>query len=251
MAMTNSYHNNYCITHLHTTKGSVGDSIATNEDIVEKAKQLGMNSIAITDHGSLGNMYGFYYECINNDIKPIIGCCLPEQIIYTSDGPKQIKDIKPGDYVLTHKGRYRKVLNHWSKPFDGILYGLDCYNNNIVWLTDEHPVLVKHIDQNKNKTGIIVEESKWLKPLEINMDNPKFIKEFKDKNGNRKTKTYWSNYCALPKHKNTTLKNINIIDYIPNDMFYVKDNTILKKKKNKYESDKTKYVIKNDHGQVS
>ena len=71
--MTNSL-NNYCITHLHTTKGSVGDSIATNEDIVQKALELGMTSIAITDHGSLGNMYGFYYECIENNIKPIIGC---------------------------------------------------------------------------------------------------------------------------------------------------------------------------------
>lgn len=72
--MMNSYLNNYCITHLHTTKGSVGDSIATNEEIVAKAKKLNMKSIAITDHGSLGNMYGFYYECIKNDIKPIIGC---------------------------------------------------------------------------------------------------------------------------------------------------------------------------------
>lgn len=69
-----TYYTNYCITHLHTTKGSVGDSIATNEDIVAKAKELGMNSVAMTDHGSLSNMYGFYYECIDNGIKPIIGC---------------------------------------------------------------------------------------------------------------------------------------------------------------------------------
>jgi DNA polymerase-3 subunit alpha len=72
--MTIQYYPNYCITHLHTAKGSVGDSIATNEDIVAKAKTLGMTSIAVTDHGSLGNMYGFYYECIDNGIKPIIGC---------------------------------------------------------------------------------------------------------------------------------------------------------------------------------
>lgn len=65
---------NYCILHLHTTKGSVGDSIAKNEDIVKKAIEMGMKSIAITDHGSLGNMYGFYYECLEKGIKPIIGC---------------------------------------------------------------------------------------------------------------------------------------------------------------------------------
>ena len=95
--MTNSYLDNYCITHLHTTKGSVGDSIATNEDIVAKAKKLNMKSIAITDHGSLGNMYGFYYECINNNIKPIIGC-----EIYLCDDCT----IKDND----HKKLYHMVL---------------------------------------------------------------------------------------------------------------------------------------------
>ena len=92
-----TYCTNYCITHLHTTKGSVGDSIATNEDIVAKAKELGMNSVAITDHGSLSNMYGFYYECIDNGIKPIIGC----EIYLTEDCT--IKDAE-------HKKLYHLIL---------------------------------------------------------------------------------------------------------------------------------------------
>ena len=92
-----TYYTNYCITHLHTTKGSVGDSIATNEDIVAKAKELGMNSVAITDHGSLSNMYGFYYECIDNGIKPIIGC----EIYLTEDCT--IKDAE-------HKNLYHLIL---------------------------------------------------------------------------------------------------------------------------------------------
>lgn len=92
-----TYYTNYCITHLHTTKGSVGDSIATNEDIVAKAKELGMNSIAMTDHGSLSNMYGFYYECIDNGIKPIIGC----EIYLTEDCT--IKDAE-------HKNLYHLIL---------------------------------------------------------------------------------------------------------------------------------------------
>ena len=92
-----TYYTNYCITHLHTTKGSVGDSIATNEDIVAKAKELGMNSIAMTDHGSLSNMYGFYYECVDNGIKPIIGC----EIYLTEDCT--IKDAE-------HKKLYHLIL---------------------------------------------------------------------------------------------------------------------------------------------
>lgn len=93
----NSYASNYCIIHLHTAKGSVGDSIATNEDIVKKAKSLNMQSITMTDHGSLGNMYGFYYECVNNGIKPIIGC----EIYLTEDCT-----IKDND----HKKLYHMVL---------------------------------------------------------------------------------------------------------------------------------------------
>ena len=56
-----------------------------------------MESIAITDHGSLGNMYGFYYECVNNGIKPIIGC----EIYLTEDCT-----IKDND----HKKLYHMVL---------------------------------------------------------------------------------------------------------------------------------------------
>ena len=92
-----TYCTKYCITHLHTTKGSVGDSIATNEDIVAKAKELGMDSIAVTDHGSLSNMYGFYYECVEQGIKPIIGC----EIYLTEDCT--IKDAE-------HKKLYHLIL---------------------------------------------------------------------------------------------------------------------------------------------
>jgi DNA polymerase-3 subunit alpha len=43
-------------------------------DLMKKVKELGMSSVAITDHG---NMYGaieFYKEAVKHDVKPIIGC---------------------------------------------------------------------------------------------------------------------------------------------------------------------------------
>ena len=66
--------NNYVITHLHTALGSIGDSTITNKSLIKKLKELGMNTVAMTDHGSLSNMYSFYYDCIKEGIKPIIGC---------------------------------------------------------------------------------------------------------------------------------------------------------------------------------
>ena len=61
--------------HLHNhSEFSLLDGLAKIKDIVSRAKELGMKAIAITDHG---NMYGtikFYKTCIDEGIKPIIGC---------------------------------------------------------------------------------------------------------------------------------------------------------------------------------
>ena len=61
--------------HLHNhSEFSLLDGLSKIKDIVARAKELGMKSIAITDHG---NMYGtikFYKACLEENIKPIIGC---------------------------------------------------------------------------------------------------------------------------------------------------------------------------------
>ena len=62
-------------THLHVhTEYSMLDGISRIPDLVNQAKLLGMNSIAITDHGSLYGVVDFYSECIEQGIKPILGC---------------------------------------------------------------------------------------------------------------------------------------------------------------------------------
>ena len=61
--------------HLHVhTEYSLLDGLSKIKNLVALVKDMGMNSIAITDHG---NMYGaieFYKACKKADIKPIIGC---------------------------------------------------------------------------------------------------------------------------------------------------------------------------------
>jgi len=61
--------------HLHNhSEFSLLDGLSRIKDIPRRAKELGMKAIAITDHG---NMYGaikFYKACIEEEIKPIIGC---------------------------------------------------------------------------------------------------------------------------------------------------------------------------------
>ena len=65
---------NYVITHLHLAYGSIGDSIILLDQLIDKLKELNMQTVCLTNHGSLADMYDFYYACTENNIKPIIGC---------------------------------------------------------------------------------------------------------------------------------------------------------------------------------
>ena len=61
--------------HLHNhSEFSLLDGLSKIPEMVKRAKELGMSAIALTDHG---NMYGtiqFYKTCLEEGIKPIIGC---------------------------------------------------------------------------------------------------------------------------------------------------------------------------------
>ncbi len=62
-------------THLHThTEYSMLDGISRIPDLVYQVRDMGMESLAITDHGNLYGVVDFYSECKEANIKPIIGC---------------------------------------------------------------------------------------------------------------------------------------------------------------------------------
>ncbi|MEW4488065.1 DNA polymerase III subunit alpha [Thalassoglobus sp. JC818] len=60
--------------HLHChTHYSLLDGANRIPDLVNKVKDLGMNSCAITDHGNLYGSLEFYQTCRKNDVNPILG----------------------------------------------------------------------------------------------------------------------------------------------------------------------------------
>lgn len=59
--------------HQHTGY-SLLDSSAKISDLIKRTKELGMDSIAITDHGVMYGCVEFYQEAKEQGIKPIIGC---------------------------------------------------------------------------------------------------------------------------------------------------------------------------------
>ncbi|MGH2627017.1 MAG: PHP domain-containing protein, partial [Anaerolineales bacterium] len=61
-------------THLHThTEFSLLDGMSKIAPLMDRVKELGMDSVAMTDHGALYGAIDFYREARERGIKPIIG----------------------------------------------------------------------------------------------------------------------------------------------------------------------------------
>ena len=80
----------YTPLHVHTSRNSIGDAILKLDKYISKAKDIGLKSLCITGHGSLADMYDFYFMCKEEGIRPIIGC-----EIYLTD------DMKIYRYILS------------------------------------------------------------------------------------------------------------------------------------------------------
>lgn len=69
-------------THIHVhTRYSFLDGMASATELAKIAKELGMTSLAITDHNHLGGVYEFQEACKAEGIKPLLGC----EMYYTED----------------------------------------------------------------------------------------------------------------------------------------------------------------------
>ena len=99
-------------THLHLhTEYSLLDGEARIKNVVSRAKELGMTSLAITDHGAMFGAVDFYKECKAQGIKPIIGC-----EVYTASRRHTDKeadfDKRQGHLILLAKNEtgYRNLI---------------------------------------------------------------------------------------------------------------------------------------------
>ena len=62
-------------THLHVhTQYSLLDGSCKIGEIVNRARELGMKNLAITDHGNMYGVIDFYRAAKAADINPVIGC---------------------------------------------------------------------------------------------------------------------------------------------------------------------------------
>ena len=113
-------------THLHVhTEYSLLDGSGKIKDMVHRAKELGMDALAITDHGVMYGAIDFYRACLAEGIKPIIGC-----EVYVAQGSRFDKVGAYGDKRYYHlvllaenNTGYHNLMKLVSKGFvDGFYY---------------------------------------------------------------------------------------------------------------------------------
>ena len=86
--------------HLHNhTHYSVLDGLQKVPEMLDRVKGLGMESVAITDHGTLSGAYEFYMAAGNLGVRPIIG-------METYVAPRKLTDKDP----QKDKSRYHLIL---------------------------------------------------------------------------------------------------------------------------------------------
>lgn len=76
-------------THLHVhSHYSLLDGLGKVPDIIDRVKELGMDSVALTDHGSMYGILEFYKIAKKKNVKPILGC-----EVYVA--PRRMEDKTP------------------------------------------------------------------------------------------------------------------------------------------------------------
>ncbi|MCC8127972.1 MAG: DNA polymerase III subunit alpha [Clostridiales bacterium] len=85
-------------THLHVhTEYSLLDGSCKIKELAARAKELGMDSMAITDHGVMYGVIDFYRACREVGIKPIIGC-----EVYVAPGSRFDREAGAGEDRYYH-----------------------------------------------------------------------------------------------------------------------------------------------------
>ena len=75
-------------------------------------------------------------------------CVPPSTPIMTIGGPKPMSEIRVGDMVLTHTGKFRRVTRLFSRMYTGKLYTFKTSGNPVpLTTTEDHPILVYLADE--------------------------------------------------------------------------------------------------------
>ena len=91
------------------------DGISRIPELVTRTGELGMDSLAITDHGTFYGVVDFYSACLDAGIKPIIGCEV--YVAHNSRHDKNPSERSPAHLVLLARDNtgYRNLMQLVTK----------------------------------------------------------------------------------------------------------------------------------------
>jgi DNA polymerase-3 subunit alpha len=109
--------------HLHVhTQYSILDGASNISHLIEKVKTLGMEAVAITDHGNMFGVKEFHANALKKGIKPIIGCEI--YVAKRSIAEMTGKEDRSGDHLILlaknmtgYKNLIKLVSLAWIKGF--------------------------------------------------------------------------------------------------------------------------------------
>ncbi|MCU0462174.1 MAG: DNA polymerase III subunit alpha [Bacteroidales bacterium] len=109
--------------HLHVhTQYSILDGASSIQHLIEKVKSLGMEAVAITDHGNMFGVKEFHNTATKKGIKPIIGCEI--YVAKRSIADVTGKEDRSGDHLILlaknltgYKNLIKLVSTAWIKGF--------------------------------------------------------------------------------------------------------------------------------------
>ena len=113
-------------THLHVhTEFSLLDGSSKVKEVIARAKELGMDSLAITDHGVMYGVIDFYKAAKEAGIRPILGC-----EVYVTPGSRFDRENVKGEERYYHlillaenNTGYANLMKIVSRGFtDGFYY---------------------------------------------------------------------------------------------------------------------------------
>lgn len=214
----------YAVLHTHDTFGSVGDAILKVSDYVNKAEELGIKNLALTNHGSMSTFVNFYEECKEKNINPIIGC----EVYFCNDRTIHDKEHRNYHHLILLAKNYNGLKNllkiHNDSQDIGFYYKprtdwsmLEKHNKDIICLTAclASPLGEPLLNNNKEKAREILLKLKSIfkEDLYLEIQPGNFDEQIK----------YNNELVDLSKETSIKLVATNDIHYLNKDDYIIHD----------------------------
>ena len=156
----------YSINDFVVLKKNNFESVFQN-DILEGAKEV----FGFNNDNSKYNTTSIYNLILENFVFPkadiVIGgfpCFIAGTKVLTHNGYKNIEEVILTDTLMTHTGKFQKILNLQHKIYNGKLYYINVkYHSDIICCTEEHPFYVREKIRNRE-----FKDPEWKKAYELN-----------------------------------------------------------------------------------